>query len=91
MPFHDTYLKYIDGTGADLCNTGGRAGGSKFSVIPRLIPDSSEAEYLRPGCTAAIFLKQFVAGLNPEDGEEKEDKAKIAYARKPAQLLHASI
>jgi len=62
MPFHDTYLEYINKTGSDLCNTGGRAGGS---------------------CTAAIFLKQFVDGLEPVEGEEQDDKKsepKIAYA-----------
>lgn len=26
MPFHDSYLEYINKTGHDLCNTGGRYG-----------------------------------------------------------------
>lgn len=65
MPFHNSYLEYINKTGSDLCNTGGRWGGS---------------------CTAAIFLKQFVDGLEPaEESEEhvveqKQSEAKIAYA-----------
>lgn len=58
MPFHKSYLEYINKTNSDLCNTGGRAGGS---------------------CTAAIFLKEFVAGLEPEEGQE-QDEPKIEYA-----------
>lgn len=58
MPFNDVYLEYINKTGADLCNTGGRNGGS---------------------CIAAIFLKQFVAGLESQDDSD-EDQTQIAYA-----------
>lgn len=62
MPFSDVYLEYINKIGADLCNTGGRAGGS---------------------CTAAIFLKQFVDGLEPVEGQEANSSGgadRIAYA-----------
>jgi len=60
MPFHDNYLEYINKTGHDLCNTGGRYGGA---------------------CTAAIFLKQFIAGLEPkEDDDGANDKPQIQYA-----------
>jgi len=33
MPFSDVYLEYINKTGSDLCNTGGRMGGSCTAAI----------------------------------------------------------
>ncbi|KAH9815527.1 cytosol aminopeptidase family, catalytic domain-containing protein [Melampsora americana] len=33
MPFDDTYMSQIDGTNADLCNTGGRSAGSCTAAI----------------------------------------------------------
>jgi len=42
MPLDDGFASQINSSNADLCNTGGRSGGS---------------------CTAALFLKSFVAGL----------------------------
>ncbi|PWN49111.1 hypothetical protein IE53DRAFT_318209 [Violaceomyces palustris] len=55
MPLSDAYLKQISTSNADLCNTGGRPGGS---------------------CTAAIFLKNFVVGLEDPRGE----KPKVRYS-----------
>lgn len=57
MPLNDSYLKQIDGTPADLCNTGGRPAGA---------------------CTAAIFLKQFVDGINGDDPKRQWAHCDIA-------------
>ena len=48
MPLSDDYAPQIEGSNADLCNTGGKPAGS---------------------CTAALFLKAFVPGLETADGE----------------------
>lgn len=58
------YLQYINKTGADLCNTGGRYGGSAI---------------------AAVFLKEFIDGLLPDDKAPAKDddepfKPSIAWA-----------
>ncbi|CAL1697393.1 unnamed protein product [Somion occarium] len=50
MPLSEDFGPQIYSSNADLCNTGGRPGGS---------------------CTAALFLKSFVEGVEPaEEGEE---------------------
>jgi len=48
LPLDDEYGPQIHSSNADLCNTGGRLGGS---------------------CTAALFLKAFVDGIEPEAGK----------------------
>lgn len=47
MPLDDEYSSQITGSNADLCNVGGRSGGS---------------------CTAALFLKSFVDGIDEKNG-----------------------
>jgi len=49
LPIDDEYGPQIHSSNADLCNTGGRPGGS---------------------CTAALFLKAFVDGIEPEAGKD---------------------
>ncbi|KAH9956886.1 cytosol aminopeptidase family, catalytic domain-containing protein [Russula dissimulans] len=48
MPLDEDYGPQIHSSNADLCNTGGKKGGS---------------------CTAALFLKSFVDGIEPKAGE----------------------
>ncbi|KAG9309122.1 leucine aminopeptidase [Chiua virens] len=50
MPLDEDYGPQIHSSNADLCNTGGKPGGS---------------------CTAALFLKAFVDGIEPKEGEEQ--------------------
>ncbi|KAI0283682.1 leucine aminopeptidase [Russula aff. rugulosa BPL654] len=50
MPLDEEFGPQINSSNADLCNTGGRPGGS---------------------CTAALFLKSFVDGIEPGTGDEK--------------------
>jgi len=49
MPLDEEYGPQIYSSNADLCNTGGRPGGS---------------------CTAALFLKAFVDGIEAKDGSD---------------------
>ncbi|KAH7911619.1 cytosol aminopeptidase family, catalytic domain-containing protein [Hygrophoropsis aurantiaca] len=49
MPLDEDYGPQIYSSNADLCNTGGKPGGS---------------------CTAALFLKAFVDGIESKDGKE---------------------
>lgn len=77
MPFHDNYLEYINKTGHDLCNTGGRYG----SVHSVDIFCTADCLFYSGACTAAIFLKQFIAGLEPkEDDNAANDEPQIQYA-----------
>ncbi|KAH0837767.1 cytosol aminopeptidase [Lanmaoa asiatica] len=50
MPLDEDYGPQIYSSNADLCNMGGKLGGS---------------------CTAALFLKAFVDGIEPKEGEEQ--------------------
>ena len=56
MPLDDEYSPQITGSNADLCNVGGRSGGS---------------------CTAALFLKSFVDGIDEKSGTT--DKCRWAH------------
>lgn len=49
MPLDDAFAPQIERSNADLCNTGGKPGGS---------------------CTAALFLKEFVEGIEPVESDE---------------------
>lgn len=57
MPLDEAFAPQIERSNADLCNTGGRPGGS---------------------CTAALFLKAFVDGIEPT-GETDEARTRWAH------------
>jgi len=59
MPLDEAFGPQIYSSNADLCNTGGRPGGS---------------------CTAALFLKAFVEGLEGEDKDATLEWAHIDIA-----------
>ncbi|KAI0048288.1 hypothetical protein FA95DRAFT_1491191 [Auriscalpium vulgare] len=73
MPLDEDFGPQIYSSNADLCNTGGRPGGS---------------------CTAALFLKAFVDGIEPKEGEEEAelrwahiDIAGVMEATRPTPYL----
>ncbi|EIM81157.1 leucine aminopeptidase [Stereum hirsutum FP-91666 SS1] len=59
MPLDDEFAPQIHRSNADLCNTGGKPGGS---------------------CTAALFLKPFVEGIEPKEGEEGSEEEELRWA-----------
>ena len=59
MPLDDAFAPQIESSNADLCNTGGKPGGS---------------------CTAALFLKAFVEGIEPAGNESADAVPRTRWA-----------
>lgn len=69
MPLHEGYLSQINKYDADLANTGGRAAGVSSDGSVHLSSIMADPFLRRPvqSCTAAIFLKRFVEGVEDEN------------------------